>query len=173
MDARSERWFSRSFICTLYMWKTFDDSSDGDSNGVSGSSSMGHCSHVRNCLTYSHHKIRRTLIYAYAYIAFRVAVSLCVSSSEIRSGQFCNTFAAKVATESVPAMLVGPALTFCSPFTYIHLHSLTFAERSSTAYQAVEPSLGLYQLSHTCLRIQRHNNQRDNLAGQHLNSRIR
>jgi hypothetical protein len=54
-----------------------------------------------------------------------------------------------------------------------HLQSLALAGRSSTAYHAVEPSLGSYQLSHTCLCIQRHNNQRDILAGQLLNSKIR
>jgi hypothetical protein len=110
-------------IYPLYLYKTFKGGSDGDANVVSDSSSMGHCPHMRNCLTYSHHKIRRTLIYVYAYIAFRVAVSLYASSSQIRSGQFCNKFAAKVATESVPAMLVRSALSFRSPFTCSHSHS--------------------------------------------------
>jgi hypothetical protein len=102
IDTRSGLWFSRSSIYTLYMWKTFDDSSDCDTNGVSGSSSMGHCPNMTNCLTYSHHKIRRTLIYAYAYIAFQVAVSLYASSSQIRSGHFCNTLAAKLRSEVYP-----------------------------------------------------------------------
>jgi len=89
-------------IYPLYLYKTFKGGSDGDANVVSDSSSMGHCPHMRNCLTYSHHKIRRTLIYAYAYIAFQVAVSLYASSSQIRSGHFCNTLAAKLRSEVYP-----------------------------------------------------------------------